>query len=429
MSAENLQGVDRVGGARGGHDGKPRPLLRLRAQIAVLGRGLAGSPEARAVLLLSLAVAAVLIAPAAAQVRLNGWNAPFYNAVAERDVGRFMHQVAVFFAIAGTLLVLNVVQAWLSLTIQLKLRAGLVHDLLDLWLAPLRAFRLAHGDRLGVNPDQRLHEDTRHLSELSTSLAIGLVQASVMLVVFAVVLWRLSAGFAIAVLGQRFVLPGYMVWAAVAYALVGSAASYRVGYTLIRFNADRYNAEARLRAALVRVSDNIGTIALQRGEGSERRFLESDLGRVLDAMRALVTATTRLPWVTAGYGWLTQVVPLLVAAPVYFSGQISAGRPCRRRRGRMHAARRAARRDRGGRARPDHGRLGRRADHRVPRARRALAVGCGAYRPARRRAVHACGAAPLLTRRPVARRAGLPQRYRAVRHGTFRGGVGEGRPR
>ena len=303
----------------------PRPPLGLRDQLLQLAQGLVTSPERRTLAWLSLAVLAAILATAATQVALNAWNTPFYNAISARDGETFLRQLVVFFTIAGALLVLNVAQMWLSLTMQLKLRAGLMHDLLDLWLEPLRAFRLAHAGTLGVNPDQRLHEDTRHLTELSTTLAVGLLQASILLAVFAVVLWRLSVGFSFAIAGHRIDIPGYMLWAAIVYALVGSLASFSVGYSLIGSNAERYSREAELRTALVRVSDHIGTIALHRGEGSERRLLEFDLRHVLDAMRKLVTATTKLTWITAGYGWLTQVVPIIVAAPVYFNGQISFG--------------------------------------------------------------------------------------------------------
>ena len=304
---------------------EPQPLLRFRDQVATLSRGLASSPERKILLGLSLGVVVVLIGTAYEQVALNAWNAPFYNAIEKRDVSLFLHELVVFLEIAGALLVLNVVQMWLSLMLQLKLRAGLMHDLLGLWLQPLRAFRLAHGGILGVNPDQRLHEDTRHLTELTTTLAIGLLQAGVLLVVFIVVLWGLSAGFAFDVGGHKLAIPGYMVWAALIYSAIGSAGSFKVGYSLIHLNAERYGREAELRSTLVRVSDHIDTIALHRGEVSELRLLELDLGHVLQAMRDIVTASVKLTWVTAGYGWLTQVVPILVAAPVYFSGQISFG--------------------------------------------------------------------------------------------------------
>ena len=303
-----------------------QPILGFRAQLATLLGGLRGAPERRVLLLLAGAVLAVILLTAAAQVALNDWNRPFYNAISNRQVSDFLRQVGVFFAIAGTLLVLNVTQMWLSLMMQLKLRAGLMHDLLDRWLAPGRAFRLAHaGAVLGVNPDQRLHEDTRHLAELSTTLAFGLLQSTVLLVVFAVVLWRITTGFIFFVAGRSIDIPGYMVWAAVLYALVGSLASFRVGSSLLHQNAERYGREAELRYSLARISQQIDTIALHRGEASERHLLDLDLGHVYAAMRKLVTATTGLTWVTSGYGWLTQVVPILVAAPVYFDGHISFG--------------------------------------------------------------------------------------------------------
>ena len=48
-------------------------------------------------------------------------------------------------------------------------------------MAPRRAFRLANAGAIGVNPDQRMHEDARHLTELSADLGIGLLQASMLL--------------------------------------------------------------------------------------------------------------------------------------------------------------------------------------------------------------------------------------------------------
>ena len=304
----------------------PFVQLGFRAQVATLMRGLAGAPERRVLLSLCGGVVLVLLGTVAAQVALNAWNAPFYDAIQSRDVARFLHELLVFLAIAGSLLVLNVVQMWLNLMLQLKLRAGLMHDLLDLWLQPMRAFRLAHAGILGVNPDQRLHEDTRHLTELTTTLAIGLLQAHH-------AARRLYRG-AVAALG-RFRLPrrGPHLRDPRLHGLGGAglrggrlAGELQGGaYSLIHLNAERYGREAELRSTLVRVSDHVATISLHRGEGSERRLLEGDLGHVLGAMRAIVSATTKLTWVTAGYGWLTQVVPIIVAAPVYFSGQISFG--------------------------------------------------------------------------------------------------------
>ena len=116
----------------------------------------------------------VIVATAYGQIRLNSWNKPFYDALSRRDLHDFLCQLGVFFVIAGVLLVLNVAQRWLVEMLKLKLREGLVHDLLRDWMLPRRAFWLANaGGPMGVNPDQRMHEDARKLCELSADLGTG----------------------------------------------------------------------------------------------------------------------------------------------------------------------------------------------------------------------------------------------------------------
>src|SRR6185312_7650374 len=101
--------------------------------------------------------------------------------------------------------------------------------------------------------------------------------------------------------------------------------SYRVGRSLVGRNAERYAREAELRFSLVRVNEHIEAISLAGGEAEEARRIELELTAVLSAMRGLVLGHTNLTWVTAGYGWLTIVAPILVAAPLYFSGNVSFG--------------------------------------------------------------------------------------------------------
>jgi putative ATP-binding cassette transporter len=271
------------------------------------------------------AIFAVVAATAYGQIRLNRWNKPFYDALSRHDFEEFIVQLGVFCLIAGTLLVLNVAQKWLGETLKVKLREGLVHDLVQAWLTPGRAFQLASAGPIGVNPDQRMHEDARHLTELSTDLGIGLLQSSILLVTFIAVLWRLSQGFALPLAGHRLVIPGYMVWAAVFYAVSASLLSYWIGRSLIARNSERYAREAELRFSLVRVNEHIDAISLAGGEADEARRIERELASVLQASQRIVTGATNLTWITAGYGWFTLVAPILVAAPLYFAGHISFG--------------------------------------------------------------------------------------------------------
>jgi vitamin B12/bleomycin/antimicrobial peptide transport system ATP-binding/permease protein len=299
--------------------------LGLARQIGLITRTIFGSPVRRVLILVLAELILVVAATAYGQIRLNGWNKPFYDALSRRDLRDFLFQLGVFFLIAGFLLVLNVAQRWLVETLERKLREGLVLGLLRDWMMPRRAFWLANAGTMGVNPDQRIHEDARKLCELSADLGVGLLQASILFLTFAGVLWSLSNDFIFRVSDRDYTVPGFMVWAAIAYASAGSLLSYWVGRGLISRNAERYAREADLRFSLVRVNEHVDDISLAEGEADEKRRIEMHLGNVLAATRRIVRGHAKLTWVTAGFGWITIVAPILVAAPLYFSGKVSFG--------------------------------------------------------------------------------------------------------
>jgi putative ATP-binding cassette transporter len=297
----------------------------LLPQMGMMFRALWASRVRNVLVILGVSLFLIIAGTAYGQIRLNSWNQPFYDALSHRNFGQFLRQLGVFGIIAGALLVLNVAQRWFGETLKLKLREGLTHDLVQNWMAPGRAFRLANAGAIGVNPDQRMHEDARHLTELSADLGIGLLQDSILLASFIKILWSLSSAFVFHVAGRAIAIPGYMVWAAIVYSGSASLLSYWVGKSLIGRNADRYAREADMRFSLVRVNEHIDAIALAGGERDEARRIVLDLNNVLRATRELVIGTTNLTWITAGYGWFTLVAPILVAAPLYFAGSISFG--------------------------------------------------------------------------------------------------------
>jgi putative ATP-binding cassette transporter len=297
----------------------------LLPQMGMMLRALWDSRVRNVLVILGVSLFLIIAGTAYGQIRLNSWNQPFYDALSHRNFGQFLRQLGLFGIIAGALLVLNVAQRWFGETLKLKLREGLTHDLVQNWMAPGRAFRLANAGAIGVNPDQRMHEDARHLTELSADLGIGLLQDSILLASFIKILWSLSSAFVFHVAGRAIAIPGYMVWAAIVYSGSASLLSYWVGKSLIGRNADRYAREADMRFSLVRVNEHIDAIALAGGEQDEARRIVFDLNNVLRATRELVIGTTNLTWITAGYGWFTLVAPILVAAPLYFAGTLSFG--------------------------------------------------------------------------------------------------------
>jgi len=297
----------------------------LFAQIKRMAGAFWAARERNQLLLLCGGLVIVVAATAAMQIRLNAWNRPFYDALTHKDIPGFVRQLVVFAELAAVLLVLNVSQVWLNQTSRVVLRQGLVHDLLNEWLKPTRAFRLSNAGPIGQNPDQRLHADAQHLTELMTDLGIGLLQATLLLLSFIGVLWVLSQHMVVPFAGHRLQVPGYMVWCALLYAGTASCLSWRVGRPLITLDAERYAREADLRFALVRANEEIEGITIYGGESDEKDHLNQVFATVLEVSRRIVGATTQLTWVTAGYGWFTIVAPILVAAPSYLTGEMSFG--------------------------------------------------------------------------------------------------------
>ena len=217
--------------------------VRLVPQMLMMFRVLKTSPQWAKLLLLGFGLLAIIGATAFGQIKLNAWNQPFYDAVAKKDLPEFLVQLMVFGIIAGALLLLNVAQVWLNQATKVKLREGLVSDLFDQWLKSRRAFRLVYAPEIGANPDQRIHEDARHLSELSIDLGVGLLQSSLLLVIFIGVLWRLSGSMTFYLSGHSLAIPGYMVWCALIYSGTASWLSWLIGHPLV---ASRQTAASSL---------------------------------------------------------------------------------------------------------------------------------------------------------------------------------------
>jgi putative ATP-binding cassette transporter len=283
------------------------------------------SRERSELLLLAAGLVVIVAATAYTQIRLNAWNQPFYDALTHKNTPQVLKQLVVFGELAAVLLVLNVAQTWLNQTSRVVLRQGLVHDLLNEWLTPLRAFRLSNAGAIGQNPDQRMHADAQHLTELMTDLGIGLLQATLLLLSFIGVLWVYSGHMIVPFAGHRYHVPGYLVWCALLYSGTASLLSWAVGRPLIPLDAERYAREADLRYALVHANEEIEGVTIYGGEADEKQYLNTVFDRVLEVSRRIVGALTRLTWITAGYGWFTLVAPILVAAPTYLTGDMSFG--------------------------------------------------------------------------------------------------------
>src|SRR5664279_4684752 len=297
----------------------------LARDLTLFARVLRRAEGGRHVVAIFVASTAVTIANMFGQVRLNEWNGQFFDAVGRKDLSGFVHDLWTFLVIIAVLLALTVANTFLQERLKFRLREWITRHLLVEWLKPLRVYQLSFAGEYGHNPDQRIQEDTRLLGDYTADLGCGIVYSLLQIVAFVGVLWALSAQVTFQLAGYDIAIPGYMVWCALAYASIGSGLTWLVGRPLIALNGERYAREAEFRFALVRVNESGESIALHGGEKDEQRHLEAALAAVVDTMRRISSSLAHLTWITSGTGWLSLVVPILVAAPAYFGGSLTLG--------------------------------------------------------------------------------------------------------
>ncbi len=259
------------------------------------------------------------------QIRFNIWNRDFFNALENRDGAAFRAQILFFLGLAALSMSVAVYQLYVKQLIQLRWREWLTTHLLQAWLREGRHYQLEMAQTGADNPDQRIAEDVRVATELAVDFATGLMNSLLMLTAFIGILWTLSGALHLSLMGREFEIPGYMVWAALAYALLGTFLTWIVGRPLVPLNVARTTAEADFRFGLNRARESGEGIALIRGEVDEQRSLTRLFGGVADAVRGLMRSQRNLMWLTSAYGTLAMIFPTIVASPAYFSGAITLG--------------------------------------------------------------------------------------------------------
>jgi len=156
-------------------------------------------------------------------------------------------------------------------------------------------------------------------------VGVGLLGSIVSLGSFVIILWGLSAAAPLTIFGVPWDIPGYLVWAALLYAAVGTTLTHLIGWPLVSLNFRQQRFEADFRFNLVRLRENSEQIALLRGEVAERGRLLDRFGYVVGNFFLIMQRTKQLTFLTSGYAQVSVVFPFIVISPAYFAGAVQLG--------------------------------------------------------------------------------------------------------
>ena len=258
-------------------------------------------------------------------VKFNSWYNTFYNALQNKDWNVFIYQLGVFSILAAAFIVTAVYQLYLQQWLQIRWRRWLTKRYLGRWLEQGTHYRMRLKGDQADNPDQRIADDIRQFISSSLDIGIALLGSIVTLVSFVVILWNLSAATPLMIGSKSFEVPGYLVWAALIYAIIGTWVTHLVGRPLVKLNFDQQRYEADFRFSLVRLRENAEQVTLLSGEEAEEGRLRDRFANVVRNWYGIMQRTKRLTFLTAGYNQVAIIFPFLVVSPVYFFGAMTLG--------------------------------------------------------------------------------------------------------
>jgi putative ATP-binding cassette transporter len=253
------------------------------------------------------------------------WNARFFNALEARNWDAFKAELIVFCFITAGAIAVGMAQYFFGQNLLIRWRRWMTEQYVAIWMAEGRHYRIRFVGSSVDNIHLRIANDVLLFVQRTHELGTGLLNSFVALFSFAYILWGLSASTPVPLFGVDLAFPGYLIWAALAYAGIGTLIAHRIGRPLIRLNFNQQRYESDFRFAIARVTDNAEPVALMAGEPVERAELTRRFAALVHNWTTLVLRQTRLTGFVSGYGHVSTVFPILVVSPAYLAGAIPLG--------------------------------------------------------------------------------------------------------
>jgi putative ATP-binding cassette transporter len=281
--------------------------------------------NARQAWLLSAALLLVIVLLIGAAYAMNAWHRAMFDGLQNRDAAAVARLSLLYFAILAVSVLLSIAQVFVRMTLQRKWRAWVSNHVVDRWLAHGRYYQLnlVPGDH--ANPEYRIADDVRIATEAPVDFVSGVTQALLSAATFIVVLWTIGGALDVTIGGWQIHIPGFLVIAAIVYALLASGSMVLIGSRFVQASENKNQAEAEYRYVITRLRENGESIALIRGEEEERAGVARALSKVLSAWRNIAFQNMKTTSVSQTSGYIAPVLPIILCAPKFLDGSMSLG--------------------------------------------------------------------------------------------------------
>ena len=256
---------------------------------------------------------------------MNVWTRGIFDALQEKDSHTVLSLALVYLPLLAASVVFGVLQVYARMTTQRRWREWLTNQLVNRWLKNGRYYHLNLVSGGPGNPEYRVADDIRFATESPVDFATGMITAVLSATTFIVILWTIGGTLTIQFSGMAVTIPGFLVVAAVIYAVAASGSMVLIGRRFIAVSENKNQAEAEYRYVLTRLRENGESIALLQGEDEERNGVDKSLKMVLRAWRDICIQTMRTTIVSQTSSYIAPVLPIVLCAPKFLDGTMTLG--------------------------------------------------------------------------------------------------------
>ena len=248
-----------------------------------------------------------------------------FDGLTNRNMPAFYSAGAKYLAVLAGMLTVVVLQIHVQKVLIIIWRWWLTQNLLGKYFAE-RTYNQIELKDYGVdNPDQRISMDVASLCEDTLTIGLNFLSNFARVFAFGAVLWTVSGSLEFALFDIDVVIPGYMLWIAIIYAIVMTWGMHLLIKPMTQLQFERQGVEADFRYQLIRTRENAESIALIGGEKRELKVLDIFFDAIHGNWMRLLKYQRRMTAYQAGLSQLSLFFPILAGLPGYLAGAVTFG--------------------------------------------------------------------------------------------------------
>ncbi|MDD3266904.1 MAG: ABC transporter ATP-binding protein/permease [Burkholderiales bacterium] len=265
------------------------------------------------------------IADVYSAVKINAWYSVFYDAIQRYDLPSFYASLKTGLFWMSVSVVAVTSSIFFAAILEIKWRKWLTGHFLNKWFNDNAFYHTQLVHDYQDNPDQRISEDIHTFVNLTIKIPLKFLISLMTLGSFIIILWNLSGSFIYSIYGYSFYIPGFIVWAALIYALIGTFITFKIGHPLISLKYNQQKYEANFRYSLVRIRENSLAIAAYDGADKENSLSRKEFADVVSNFINIAKLNLKIGLFSYGYGSISTILPSIIAAGHYFAKKITLG--------------------------------------------------------------------------------------------------------